>query len=87
MSEDHPGTEAGRVSWWAVLRTERDCRLALARGRPITGRNLGRFLMRRLSGVTRPGAGLTGQEYGKEWIMSDFDILFAELTGNSPYRV
>jgi len=51
MSEHGHGTEAGRAWWWAVLRTERDRRLALARGRPITSRNLWRLLRRRLSSI------------------------------------
>ena len=48
MNEMHAGREAGRAGWWAVLRTERDRRLAVAGGRPITARNLRRLLMRRL---------------------------------------
>ncbi|MGE5611018.1 MAG: type I-U CRISPR-associated RAMP protein Csb1/Cas7u [Bacillota bacterium] len=77
MSDDGRGMDAGRHWWWAALRTERDRRLAVARGRPITSRNLGRLLGRRLSKASGVGnwlnewqtiAGLTA---GKEMNMSN----------------
>ena len=42
---------ADRAMWWAVLRTERDRRLALAARRPITAANLRRLLARRWATV------------------------------------
>ncbi len=82
MAEERAGTEAGRAWWWAVLRTERDRRLALARGRPITSRNLWRLLRRRL-----------GRAVGQTWegqldmnsIESRFVNAFQELTSYCPY--
>lgn len=49
MNQGSPGTDAGRAWWYAVLRTERERRLALASGRPITGPNLRRLLIRKLA--------------------------------------
>jgi hypothetical protein len=57
MEKSDPGKEARRsrrfrsaerAFWWGVLRTERDRRLALAAGRPVTSANLRRLLMRRI---------------------------------------
>lgn len=42
---------AERAFWWAVLRTERDRRLAAAINRPTTAANLRRMLMRRVTDI------------------------------------
>jgi hypothetical protein len=57
MEKSDPGTDARRSRrfrsfWSGVLRTERDRRLALAAGRPVTAANLRRSLMRRISRIT-----------------------------------
>lgn len=90
MSEGGPGTDAGwgrrfrwagRAGWWAVLRTERDRRRALAAGRPLTARNLWRLLMRRFSpfGAMREGPSAMDDAGNL------FDQEFQILSGNGPY--
>jgi len=60
MEKSDPGMDARRrrrfrsaerAFWWSVLRTERDRRLAMAAGRPVTGANLRRLLIRRISRI------------------------------------
>lgn len=92
MKCDIAGTDAARAWCWAVLRTERDLRLAAKGGRPITTPNLRRLLLRRMAKV---GIGRTGWEYsdlragsmlgaGKEKELSEteFQSLFSQWTEN-----
>jgi CRISPR-associated endonuclease/helicase Cas3 len=94
MRRDSRGTEAGRAWWWAVLRTERDRRLAAARGWPITTPNLRRLLSRRLARVGENRAlcehlGLHISSVlaaGMKTELSDMDFSqhFKDLTKNDP---
>ncbi|HZZ42843.1 MAG TPA: CRISPR-associated helicase Cas3' [Tepidisphaeraceae bacterium] len=96
MTRKSRGMEAGRAWWYAVLRTERDRRLAVKFGRPITARNLRRLLLRRLAnlGDKDPAcqyeflkiSSVLGAGKGMELNEMNFQQRFEQLTGHPSPR-